>query len=173
MTIRDLLMSLILVFGQNLPLLQLITTFIFFTIQTALIMYLKPLKSKKSNIIEFINTTFQLIIVTILGLIIFSENKMTSKNISLYYGLPIFILLVTLFLINYFVEVFFSLKFIIKKIIKITKNLSKKTKKAKKSKIKINQNKLSKTKNNNKKIKKPLDELDDDFIEENCERKKK
>lgn len=129
MTIKDISMSFTLIFGQNLPLLQLIISLFFFTLQISLIIYLKPQKNLKSNILELINTSFQLLIIIFFGLIYFSEYKMTPKNISTYYGLPILILLVSLFLINSLVEVFFSIKYIIERCLALYKNCSKKPKK--------------------------------------------
>lgn len=115
-TVKDLVMSLVLVGGQNFPSFQLFILIILYSSQSALIIYLRPLKTAKSNLLEFNNSFGYTLILFIFCIIYFLQNSLSKKELSTYLGIPILLVLVVLILLNIIINTIESIYFIISKV---------------------------------------------------------
>lgn len=109
LTVEDLLLSIVLIFGQSVPLVQISVLWMLYWIKLGFMIGMRPLRTLKHNILEILNTAFQIIIVTLFGGIYFLQNTITEKQKTVFIGIPILVALVLIVIINHIIELFYVL----------------------------------------------------------------
>lgn len=115
-TIQDLILSLVFVLGQIAPFLQISVALLLYLTEICLLFSLTPLKSLKENILGIINTTSHFIIVSIFLCIFVYDSKVTAKEKSLYFGIPILGVMIASIVINFAIEFLFAIIRLVKKV---------------------------------------------------------
>lgn len=115
-TIKDTLISVVLVFLQSLPIVQLTVLSGLFFIQLILILILKPLKKTKHNVLQFLNCLWYLMIMGLFWFIYIFDEVMNIKTKTLFIGIPILLILLLMFIGNVIVNIIFAMVIIEEKI---------------------------------------------------------
>lgn len=108
--IKDIAISVVLIFGQNYPILQLLLCLIFFLADLIYLSVERPHYHKKSNILEIFNSAVYTLLLFVFCLIYFFDALITPGMKELYFGYPIIILLCLSLLGNIMIGMVFTIK---------------------------------------------------------------